>query len=235
VTENGLPEGQPAGSTSSPASAGRRWSLTRRLRLFVLCEDALLGGRIVGIGEHTLVVQLRELVQLRYPRRLVIRRRRRRRGRSGWPGRRSRLRGRRSSGAGRGRELLACWVHSELAPESLGLRHVLGLGNPARAERRGRAGHRTYVTKLSVADLKAPAAHRTDQVVVRPVGYDGHEVQAHRLLRPNVVEEHLVMTVRAHARCDLALVLRTAWPEPENHHHAAIETEAPAPRFTPCR
>jgi hypothetical protein len=43
------------------------------------------------------------------------------------------------------------------------------------------------------------------------------------------------MTVRAHARCDLALVLRTAWPEPENHHHAAIEAEAPVPRFTPCR
>jgi hypothetical protein len=40
------------------------------------------------------------------------------------------------------------------------------------------------------------------------------------------MEEHLVMTVRAHARRDLALILRTAWPEAENHHHAVIETEA---------
>src|SRR5215470_19276414 len=31
------------------------------------------------------------------------------------------------------------------------------------------------------------------------------------------------MTVRAHARRDLALVLRTACPEAENHHHALIE------------
>ena len=64
------------------------------------------------------------------------------------------------------------------------------------------------MTQLCVADLKAPAADGTDQVVVRPVGHDGHEVQAHRLLRPNVVEEHPVMTVRAHARRDLAQILR---------------------------
>ena len=81
------------------------------------------------------------------------------------------------------------------------------------------------MTQLGVAELKAPAAHGTDQVVVRPVGHDGHEVQAHRLLRPDVVEEHLVMTVRAHARRDLALILRTAWPEAEDHDHAVIQAE----------
>jgi hypothetical protein len=32
-----------------------------------MCEDALLGGRIVSVGKHTLVMQLRELVQVRYP------------------------------------------------------------------------------------------------------------------------------------------------------------------------
>ena len=35
-------------------------------------QDTLLGGRIVGVGKHALAVQLRELVQMRYPRRLVI-------------------------------------------------------------------------------------------------------------------------------------------------------------------
>ena len=35
------------------------------------------------------------------------------------------------------------------------------------------------------------------------------------------------MTVRAHPRRDLALILRTAWPEAENHHHAVIQAEAP--------
>ena len=219
------------------ASAGRRWDRARRPRLFVLFQDALLGGRIVSVGEHSLVVQLRQLVQLRYPRRLVIRGRGRSRGRGrgSWPDRRSWLHGNRSTGAGRCHGLLACGVHPELTPEPLGLRHVLGLGQPACAERRRRAGHRTYVTELGIADLKAPAAHGTDQVVVGPVGHDGHEVQANRFLRPNVMEEYLVMTVRAHARCDLTLVIRTTWPEPENHHHAVIEAEAPAPRFTPCR
>jgi hypothetical protein len=43
------------------------------------------------------------------------------------------------------------------------------------------------------------------------------------------------MTVRAHARRDFALVFRTACPKTEDHHHAAIEAEAPAPRFTPGR
>ena len=85
---------------------------------------------------------------------------------------------------------------------------------------------RTYVTQLCVADLKAPAADGTDQVVVRPVGHDGHEVQAHRLLRPDVVEEHLVMTVRAHVRRDLAHILRVAWPEAKNHHHAVIGSQS---------
>ncbi len=35
------------------------------------------------------------------------------------------------------------------------------------------------------------------------------------------------MTVRAHARRDLALILRTAWPEAENHHHTVTQAEAP--------
>ena len=35
------------------------------------------------------------------------------------------------------------------------------------------------------------------------------------------------MTVRAHARRDLALIFRTAWPEAENHHHAVSEADAP--------
>ena len=52
--------------------------------MLVLFQDALLGGRIVSVGEHALVVQLRELVQLRYPRRGVIRGRSRGRGGSGW-------------------------------------------------------------------------------------------------------------------------------------------------------
>jgi hypothetical protein len=50
--------------------------------LSVLFQDAPLGGRIGGVGKHALVVQLRELVQLRYPRCLIIRGRGRR-GRGG--------------------------------------------------------------------------------------------------------------------------------------------------------
>jgi hypothetical protein len=50
--------------------------------LFFLFQDAPLGGRVVSVGKHALTVQLRELVQVRYPRRLVIRGRRRR-GRGG--------------------------------------------------------------------------------------------------------------------------------------------------------
>ena len=46
-----------------------------------LFQDAPLGGRVGSVGKHALAVQLRELVQLRYPRRLVIRGRRRRRDR----------------------------------------------------------------------------------------------------------------------------------------------------------
>ena len=55
----------------------------RRLRLLVLFQDAPLGGRVGSVGKHALVVQLRELVQLRYPRSPVIRGRGRRRGRGG--------------------------------------------------------------------------------------------------------------------------------------------------------
>jgi hypothetical protein len=50
-----------------------------------------------------------------------------------------------------------------------------------------------------------------------------------------LAEEHLVVTVRAHARRDLAQILRIAWPEAENHHHAVIQAEAPAQRFIPRR
>ena len=201
--------------------------------MLVPFQDAPLGGRVGSVGKHALAVQLRELVQVRYPRRLVIRGRRRRRGRGGWSDGRGWLDGYGSTGAGRRRDLLARRVHPELAPESLGLRHVLGLGEPARAERRGRAGHRADVTQLGVADLKTPAAHGTDQVVVRPVRHDGHEVQADRLLRPYVVKKHLVMTVRAHARRDLALIFRTACPETEDNHHAAIEADAPGTAVHP--
>jgi hypothetical protein len=196
-----------------------------------LFQDAPLGGRVGSVGKHALAVQLRELVQVRYPRCLVIRgrglRRRRGRGRGGWLDRHG------GTGAGRSRDLLAGRVHPELTPEPLGLRHVQVLGEPARAERRRRAGDRTYVTQLSVGYLKAPAAHGTDQVVVRPVRHDGHEVQAHRLLRPYVVEKHLVMTVRTHARRDLALIFRTACPKTEDHYHAAIEAEAPGAAVHP--
>jgi hypothetical protein len=47
-----------------------------------------------------------------------------------------------------------------------------------------------------------------------------------------MVQEHLVVTVRADGRRDLALVLLFARPEPENHH-AAIEARAPGRRLTP--
>jgi hypothetical protein len=43
------------------------------------------------------------------------------------------------------------------------------------------------------------------------------------------------MTVRAHARRDFALILRTACPEAEDHHHQAIEAGTSAPRLIPCR
>jgi len=52
--------------------------------------------------------------------------------------------------------------------------------------------------------------------------------------RPDVVEEYLVTVVRAHAQRDLAQILRAAWPEAENHHHAVIKADAPARWFTPC-
>ena len=205
------------------------------LRLLVLSQDALLGCRKGSVGKHALVVQLGELAQLRQPWRLVIRSRGRGLGRggwlhgTGWPG------GGGGSRAGGRHDLLACGVHPELTPEPLDLRHVPVLGEPPGAERSGRAGHRTHVTNLCAGDLKAPAADGTDQVVVRPVGHDGHEVEAHRLLRPDVVEEHLVMTVRAHALHDLAQIIRAACPEAENHHHAVIEARAPAQRFIPGR
>ena len=83
--------------------------------------------------------------------------------------------------------------------------------------------------QLGVVDLKAPATYRADQVVLGPVGHDGHEVQAHRLLRPDVVEEYLVMAVRAHARRDLALILRTAWAEAEITTMRSLQPKRPVP------
>ena len=123
----------------------------------------------------------------------------------------------------------------ELMPEPVDDRHVAVLRKPARAERGGRVGHRPDVTQLGAADLKAPAAHGTDQVVVGPVGHDRHEVQADRLLRPDVVEEHLIMTVRADTRRDLALIVRTARPEAENHHHTVIEAAGPRAAVHPLK
>ena len=41
------------------------------------------------------------------------------------------------------------------------------------------------------------------------------------------------MTVRAHARRDLALIFRTACPKTEDHHHAVIEAEAPGAAVHP--
>src|SRR5262249_2005612 len=134
-------------------------------------------------------------------------------------GRRTRLDG--GTGAGRGEKLLARGIYPELAPEPLGLRQVLGFGEPPGAERRRRAGHRAHARQLCGADLETPAADRAHEVVVRAVGNDGHEVEADRLLRPDVVEEHLVVTVRADARRDLAQVLLLARPEAENHHGAS--------------
>jgi hypothetical protein len=43
------------------------------------------------------------------------------------------------------------------------------------------------------------------------------------------------MTVRAHTRRDLAQILRMAWPEAKNHHHAVIKAESPAQRLIPGR
>jgi len=51
--------------------------------LRVLFQDAALGGRIGSVGQYALAVQLRKLVQVRDPRRLVIGARGRRRGRGG--------------------------------------------------------------------------------------------------------------------------------------------------------
>src|SRR4029077_5216637 len=144
------------------------------------------------------------------------------RGGGGGPGGHRGLGGRGGAGAGWSQQLLARGTHPELPPEPLDLRHVRSLGEPPGAEGRGRAGHRTQVGHLRVVELKAPAADGAHQIVVRAVGHHRHEVEADLLLRPHVVEEHLVVTVRADGRRDLAQVLRSARSEAENHH-AAIE------------
>src|SRR5215813_9120194 len=218
----------------------------------LLFEGPPLGCLIVSVGKHALVVQLCELSQLRYPRRLVISGRGRRLaligsptrrgrpsgwlarcgspGRSGWP-RHSGGPGRSGgTGAGRREDLLARGIHPELAPEPLDLRHVLGLADLSCAKRRGRARHRAYGRQLRAADLKTPAADGTHQVVVRTVGHHRHEVEGEPLLRADMVEEHLVVAVRAHARRYLAQVLLLARPEAENHH-AASEAWARGRRF----
>ena len=194
-----------------------------------MLQDAPLGGGVGGVGEHALFVQLRELVQVRYPRRLLIRGRGRGRGRGRpkarcWPG------GCGSTGAGRSQGLLACRVQPKLTPEPLDLGHVPGLGEPARAERRGGAGHRADLPQVGAADLKASAAHGTDQVVIGPVGNDGDEVQAYGLLGPDAVKENLVVAVRAHARRDLALIILLI-RAPAEDHHTAIQAWPPGPRF----
>jgi hypothetical protein len=43
------------------------------------------------------------------------------------------------------------------------------------------------------------------------------------------------MTVRAHARRDLAQILRVAWSGSENQYHAVIQAGVPAQRFIPGR
>ena len=117
------------------AGVAAEGALRRRpgwLRLVVLFQDVPLGGLVGGVGEHALLVQLRELAQLRYPRRLVTggRRRSRSRGRGRWRGRwRGRGRGRCRGGWLGGRR-----VHPDLAPEPFHLCHVPGLGEPACAE-----------------------------------------------------------------------------------------------------
>jgi hypothetical protein len=49
------------------------------------------------------------------------------------------------------------------------------------------------------------------------------------------MEEDLVVTVRAHARRDLAQIFRIASPEAENHHHEVTKAETAAQRFIPGR
>src|SRR5215475_11161342 len=210
------------------------------MALLLLLKDAPFGRLIVRVGQHALVVQLGELLQMGYPRRLVGRGRGRGLGGDGWRNGRDRpgghgcrggrrwWRGRGGAGAGRGQQLLARGIHPELAPEPLDLRHVGGLGEPPGAERPGRAGHRAYGGQLCAAELKTPAADGAHEVVVCAVGHDRHEVEAEPLLRPDVVKEDLVVAVRADGRRDLTQVLLLARPEAENDH-AAIETRAPRP------
>ena len=55
------------GKSRSDASNRVRLFFRTSPRLLALFQDAPLGVRIGSIGKHTLVVQLRELSQLRYP------------------------------------------------------------------------------------------------------------------------------------------------------------------------
>ncbi len=112
-------------------------------------------------------------------------------------------------------------------------RHELGLAEAYQRETRPlRPDIGTQVPQLCRAELKTPAADGTHEVVVSAIGHDGHEVEAHRFLRSNVVEEHLVMAVGAHRWHDLAQVLPFPRPEAENHHHAPIGAPARSRRFT---
>src|SRR5262249_5079379 len=99
-------------------------------------------------------------------------------------------------------------------------------------ERRRGPFPRSHMRELRLAELHAPAADRAHQVVVRAVGDDGHEVKAHRLLRPDMVQDDLVVAVRADDLHGLAQVLLLAGPEAENHHHQPIKAPARARRFT---
>jgi hypothetical protein len=88
------------------------------------------------------------------------------------------------------------------------------------------------MTQLRLAELETPAADRAHQVVVGAVGHHRHEVEAHRLLRPNVVQDDLVVAVGADGLHGLAQVLLLASTEAKNHHHQAIEAPIWARRFT---
>jgi Aspartate/ornithine carbamoyltransferase, Asp/Orn binding domain len=92
--------------------------------LVLVLDDPLLGGRIVSVGKDALVVQLRELAQLRYPRRVIIGTRGRGLGRVGGGDGRGGYGGRRGcrSRGGGDETLLTCGIDSEPTPEPLDLR-----------------------------------------------------------------------------------------------------------------
>ena len=83
----------------------------------------------------------------------------------------------------------------------------------------GGGGHRPDRRHLRGRDPQAVAADRADQVFVRAHGGDRDEVEAELPLGPDMVQEHLVVAVRAGQRRDLAEVLRLV-SGTEDHDHA---------------